>query len=77
MALELGALRTALLEAGASPEKAEAAAQEGAQYETRLASIERRLTLLTWQVGVLAAAMIGVGFPAIWLLLRIAAKVGA
>jgi len=36
-----------------------------------------RLTVLTWQVGTLAAAITVVGLPTVWLPLRIAAKVGA
>lgn len=51
MALQLGALREALLEAGASPEKANKAAEELASYETRLAGIETKLAVLVWMVG--------------------------
>jgi hypothetical protein len=51
MALQLGALRDALLNAGATAEKADRAAEELAGYETRLASIDGRLALLTWMVG--------------------------
>ena len=50
MALQLGALREALVEAGASPEKAARAAEEVASYENRLAGIESRLSVLTWMV---------------------------
>ena len=49
----------ALLEAGASQEKARQAAEAIAGYETRFAEIEKRLerldgkiTLLSWMVGV-------------------------
>ena len=51
MALQLGALREALLSAGADPEKADRAAEELAGYETRLGGIEPRLAVLTWMVG--------------------------
>jgi hypothetical protein len=51
MALQLGALREALLDAGASPEKANKAAEELASYETRLAGIETKLAVLVWMVG--------------------------
>jgi len=51
MALQLGALRDALLDAGASPEKADRAAEELANYENRLGGIERQLAVLTWMVG--------------------------
>jgi hypothetical protein len=51
MAMQLGALRTALLEAGASPEKADRAAEEAASYETRLAGLETRVAVVTWMVG--------------------------
>lgn len=51
MALQLGALRTALLEAGATTEKAEKAAVEVAGYDIRLAGVETRLAVLTWMAG--------------------------
>jgi hypothetical protein len=51
MALQLGALRDALLDAGANPAKADKAAEEVAAYENRLAGVESRLNLLTWMVG--------------------------
>ena len=54
MALQLGALRDALIEAGASPEKAANAAEEVASYENRLAGIENKLTALDGRVGLLS-----------------------
>lgn len=51
MALQLGALRDALLDAGASTEKADKAAEELASYEGRLSGIETRLAVLTWMVS--------------------------
>jgi hypothetical protein len=33
--------------------------------------------VLTWQVGGLAVVITVVGFPAIWMLMRMAAKMGA
>ena len=54
MALQLGALRDALLEAGASSEKAAKAAEELAYenrfdgFETRLVALDGRVNLLTW-----------------------------
>lgn len=73
MALQLGALREALVEAGASPEKAARAAEEVAGYESRLANIETRIVVLMVMVGGLYA----LGAPAFWLLFRVAAKIGA
>jgi ferric-dicitrate binding protein FerR (iron transport regulator) len=58
MALQLGALREALIDAGASPEKAKAAAEEAASYETRLASIDAKLTIALWAGGLLFAAIL-------------------
>ena len=46
MALQLGALREALIDAGASVEKADKAAEEVASYENRLAGIETELVKL-------------------------------
>lgn len=51
MALQLGALRDALIDAGAKPEKADKAAEELAGYESRLASIDTRMSVLTWMAG--------------------------
>jgi hypothetical protein len=51
MALQLGALRDALLAANISPEKAAAAAEEVAGYENRLNSMESELRLLKWMVS--------------------------
>ena len=72
MALELGALREALIEAGATPEKAKKAAEEVASYESRLAGLETKVTVLMWMVGGLYV----MGAPALWLLVRMAAKLG-
>ena len=54
MALQLGALRDALIGAGASPEKAANVAEEVASYENRLASVENKLTALDGRVGLLS-----------------------
>lgn len=60
MALQLGALRDALLEAGATVESARKASEEVASYENRLASIDTklerldgRLTLMQWMLALL------------------------
>lgn len=65
MALQLGALRDALLDAGANPAKADKAAEEVAAYENRMATVESRLTLLTWMVGfnlAMTAALVAKAF---------------
>jgi hypothetical protein len=51
MALQLGALRDALIDAGAKAEKADKAAEELAGYESRLAGVDAKLALLTWMSG--------------------------
>jgi hypothetical protein len=51
MALQLGALRDALIDAGATKEKADKAAEELAGYESRLTGIETKLAVLVWMVG--------------------------
>jgi hypothetical protein len=51
MALQLGALRTALLDAGAASDKADKAAEEVAGFDNRIASVETRLAVLTWMTG--------------------------
>jgi hypothetical protein len=62
MALQLGALRDALMDAGATVDKANKAAEEVAGYESRLASIDTRLSVLTWVAGTNLAATVGVLF---------------
>jgi len=62
MALQLGALRDALLEAGVSEDKARKAAEEMAGYENRLASIDTRLSVLTWMAGTNIALTVAVLF---------------
>jgi hypothetical protein len=69
MALQLGALREALIEAGASQEKADKASEELAGYDSDL-------KLLKWMVGGVYAVLIVLGVSLL-LLLRVAAKVGA
>jgi hypothetical protein len=51
MALMLSSLYDALLEAGASEEKARKAAEEAASYEIRFQTLERKLDVLTWMVS--------------------------
>jgi len=68
MALQLGALRDALLESGASPEKATKASEEAATSENRLGGIDDRVSVLTWMVGTnvaLSLSLLG-GAVAIW-----------
>lgn len=57
MALQLGALRDALIAAGAPPDKADKTAEEAATYESRLAKIETTLTLHSWMLGVIIAML--------------------
>lgn len=51
MALQLGALRDALIDAGAKPDKADKAAEEVATFDSRIAAIDTRLAVLTWMVS--------------------------
>jgi hypothetical protein len=74
MALQLGATRDAFLAAGVPEAKAAAAAEELAGFETRsssmegkligidgkLAGVDARLALLTWAVGIQAAATLAI-----------------
>ena len=67
----------ALIAAGAPEEKARSAAEVLANYNDRLNRIERRLMILTWQIGIMTTAQVVIGLPALWLLVGVAAKVGA
>ncbi len=51
MALMLSKLYLALKEANVPEDKAAAAAEEVASFENRLASVEAKLSLLTWMIG--------------------------
>lgn len=51
MAIMLAKLNEALLAAGVPADKAQAAAEEGAAYENRIAGAETKLAVLTWMVG--------------------------
>ena len=68
MALQLGSLRNALLEAGATQEKADRAAEEVASYDNRISGVETRLAVLTWMAGAnlgLTLLLLGTAF-ALW-----------
>jgi hypothetical protein len=67
----------ALREAGASEERSRAAAETLASYDDRFNRIEHRLQLLQWQLGALIAVIVPAGTGMLWLLLRVASKVGA
>ncbi len=56
MALQMGALREALIDVGASPEKAAKAAEEVISYER----IKSDVRLLTWMVGGVYPLLIGI-----------------
>ena len=60
MALMLSSLYDALLDAGASEEKARKAAAEAAQYEARFARPEADVGLVKWMVGVNLAISLGI-----------------
>lgn len=60
MALQLGALREALVEAGATEEKASKAAEEVATYERDVADIRADLRVLKWGQGVTFAGIVAI-----------------
>jgi len=72
MAMQAGALRSALIAAGAGEEKAERAAEEAASFDSRLAGIETRVSVLTWMVG----ANVGLTVLALSAVVTISAKLG-
>lgn len=77
MAVMVSEVYDALREIGVSEEKARAAAEAMATLEPQLTSIRSDLRVLKWQVGALFALFAFVTVPTLWLVLRIAAKVGA
>jgi hypothetical protein len=58
MTLQLGALRDALIEAGASTEMAGKAAEELAGYESQLAKIKSTLKVHTWMLGLILLVLV-------------------
>ena len=66
MALMLGEVYDALLEAGASEEKARKAAEAIASYDNRLATIERKLEVHTYMMSTLLVISLGI----LWRVLR-------
>jgi len=77
MALMLPKTYDALVEAGASEATAREAAEEIALYELRFAPVDRNLAVLKWMIGGIYALLVIAGAPSVWLLLRVAAKLGA
>jgi hypothetical protein len=67
----------AFIAAGAPEEKARAAAEEIAVYETRFGKIDVDLAIVKWMIAGLYATLTIVGVPSVWLLVRVAFKVGA
>jgi hypothetical protein len=57
MAMMLSKTYDALLSAGAPEEKARAAAEELAAYETRFAKIEQDLAIIKWMLGFVIAGV--------------------
>lgn len=58
MALQLGYLRDALTEAGASDESARKASEEVASFENRVATLENKINLLTWMMRTLGSLIL-------------------
>ena len=77
MAIMLAKTYAAFKSAGVSEAEATAAAEEIAGYENRLTRIEADLLVIKWMIGVFMAVVAAIGAPSVWLLLRVAAKVGA
>ena len=74
MALQLGALYKALVNAGADDDTARAAAEEVAAYDRQLAEIRGDLTLLKWMVATLITLQIALGVGNLWLTMNVLAR---
>ena len=80
----MGKLYAALRAANVPDKEAGDAAEEVAAYDGRLGGfkmrltrIEADLTILKWMVGTVVTLLVAIGGPALWLLLRVASKLGA
>lgn len=60
MSVTLSKTYDALRDAGASDEKARAAAEEIAGFENRLANLDADMRLLKWMVGINLTATVGI-----------------
>ena len=45
--------------------------------DSRITALDSRIVMLMWIVGINLTLLFGIGGPLLWLMLRIAAKVGA
>jgi len=78
MAIRLGKLYDALrLADGIDAVAAREAAEEVAGYESRLASIDARLAVLTWMVAALVTLQIAFGVGNLWLILNVLTRLSA
>ena len=77
MALQLGALRDALLEAGATAETANKAAEELATQGQRFADLRFDMRVLRIQMNFVIGVMVLIGLPSLRLLVRIGASINA
>ena len=62
MALMLAEVYEALIEAGASEDKAKKAAEAVAAYDNRLAAIERKLEVHTYMLGTIIMIALGISW---------------
>jgi hypothetical protein len=67
----------ALRSAGVAEEKARAAAEAVAKDRPDVGYIKADVRVLQFRVNMLTGALLVIGLPALWLLWRVAAKVGA
>ncbi len=75
MALRMGSLYDALLEANVSDDSARKAAEEVADYDQRIGRIERDLTVVKWMIGTMITLQLmtlGGVLGVVWRLIPIA-----
>jgi hypothetical protein len=84
MATMISEVYDAFKEAGVSDETARKAAETLASYESQFAGIRGELSdirgdlkLVKWMIGTVFVGVLALGGPSLWLLLGVAAKVGA
>jgi len=67
----------ALRSAGVAEEKARAAAEAMAKGQPDLSDVRADIRVLQFRMSLLTGVLVVIGLPALWLLWRVAAKVGA
>lgn len=77
MATMIVEIYDALRSVGVAEDKAMKAAEAMATLEPQFAALRSDIRLLRWQINAVIGVLVVLGGPSLWLLVRVAAKLGA